>query len=183
MILQNFVYSHSDCTKEKLEHWSEYIQKTWREPGRAQCCFEDMCNNESLFQDTGPIIDDSVSIEAGVVDTKITLIDTKKIDCTQCLEIPHAFCMAEPDQDPNNIRMDFDEKLMPESYQVYFTSEVNSYGAIDLSWVDGKEFTIEVDPNYHLEYDVNLQTYTYKSLQLTSNCSSEDAYYKCISNL
>ena len=111
VILQNFVYSHSDCTKEKLEHWSEYIQKTWREPGRAQCCFEDMCNNESLFQDTGPIIDDSVSIEAGVVDTKITLIDTKKIDCTQCLEIPHAFCMAEPDQDPNNIRMDFDDMI------------------------------------------------------------------------
>ena len=84
------------------------------------------------------------------------------------------------------LRIYFNHELLAEDLPMIdmsFTSEANSYGAIDLSWVDGKEFTIEVDPNFHLEYDVNLQTYTYKSLQLTSNCSSEDAYYLCISNL
>ena len=40
VILQNFVYSHNDCTPEKLDHWAEYIGKTWREPGTAKCCFQ-----------------------------------------------------------------------------------------------------------------------------------------------
>lgn len=40
VILQNFVYSHSDCTKEKLDYWSDYIFKVWRQPGSAKCCFD-----------------------------------------------------------------------------------------------------------------------------------------------
>ena len=40
VVLQNFVYSHNDCTEEKLDHWAEYISKVWREPGTAKCCFQ-----------------------------------------------------------------------------------------------------------------------------------------------
>lgn len=40
VVLQNFVYSHSDCTKEKLDYWSDYIFKVWRQPGSAKCCFD-----------------------------------------------------------------------------------------------------------------------------------------------
>ena len=70
VILQNFVYSHSDCTKEKLDYWAEYIQKVWREPGRAQCCFEDMCNNEKLFEESETIlVQDSITIEPSEIGT------------------------------------------------------------------------------------------------------------------
>ena len=40
VVLQNFVYSHNDCTEEKLDYWAEYISKVWREPGTAKCCFQ-----------------------------------------------------------------------------------------------------------------------------------------------
>ena len=40
VVLQNFVYSHSDCTKEKLDYWKEYIYKVWKEEGSATCCYE-----------------------------------------------------------------------------------------------------------------------------------------------
>ena len=40
VVLQNFVYSHNDCTNEKLSYWANYIKKVWKQEGTARCCFE-----------------------------------------------------------------------------------------------------------------------------------------------
>ena len=40
VVLQNFVYSHNDCTTEKIAYWANYIRKVWKEEGSAKCCFE-----------------------------------------------------------------------------------------------------------------------------------------------
>ena len=40
VVLQNFVYSHNDCTPEKLSYWANYIKKVWKESGTAKCCYE-----------------------------------------------------------------------------------------------------------------------------------------------
>ena len=34
-----------------------------------------------------------------------------KIDCNQCLLIPNAFCLAESRNDPNSVRMPFDDMI------------------------------------------------------------------------
>ena len=34
-----------------------------------------------------------------------------KVDCAKCLDIPHAFCLAEPDNQPMKVRMDFDDMV------------------------------------------------------------------------
>ena len=40
VVLQNFVYSHNDCTSEKIAYWAKYIRKVWKEEGTAKCCYE-----------------------------------------------------------------------------------------------------------------------------------------------
>ena len=34
-----------------------------------------------------------------------------KVDCNQCQSIPKAFCLAEPSNDPNLVRMDFNDMV------------------------------------------------------------------------
>ena len=34
-----------------------------------------------------------------------------KVDCTQCLMIRYAFCLAEPQNEPNLVRMAFDDMV------------------------------------------------------------------------
>ena len=35
----------------------------------------------------------------------------EKVDCAKCLDIPHAFCLAEPDDEPMKVRLDFDDMV------------------------------------------------------------------------
>ena len=64
---------------------------------------------------------------------------------------------------------------------VIIISEDNSYGIIDISWVDGKEYVLETDPKYGFEYDLEFQIHQHERLRLTSNCSQSVPYYKCMS--
>lgn len=60
-----------------------------------------MCNNG-----IGPVIpNDSVE----VIEQKVNEASEKKVDCSQCLDIPHAFCLAEPQKD--SFRMEFDAMI------------------------------------------------------------------------
>ena len=82
------------------------------------------------------------------------------------------------------IRMNFDQSMPKEDLpliDMIFTSKNSSYGIIDLDWIDGNDFVVEVDPNYHLLHDVNLHPHSYRSLQEKSNCSYQETFYKCVS--
>lgn len=67
-----------------------------------------MCNNGLT-----PIIEDAIEVNYDqelIIDE--TLEKQSEMDCSQCLDIPHAFCLASaPNNDPNKVRMDFDEMI------------------------------------------------------------------------
>ena len=60
-----------------------------------------------------------------------------------------------------------------------FTSEKGSSGILDLDWI-GKDYALELDPEYDQCYDISLQTEVYTRMIETSNCSTIDPFYKCI---
>ena len=55
----------------------------------------------------------------------------------------------------NIITLDFAEN-MPEAdipnIQAFFTSAENAYGIIDVSWIDGDVWNLEIDPREQLWY-------------------------------
>ena len=64
-----------------------------------------MCNN-------GGNLNDAVEIQQKIEN------DPSIVDCSKCLEIPQAFCLASSENNPNEVRMDFNdmiEKMTSES--------------------------------------------------------------------
>ena len=79
--------------------------------------WKNQCNDGAEFQDAVKVTNfqnvDSIEQtleeenEEKYVETKVET----KVDCTQCLMIRYAFCLAEPRNDPNLVRMEFDDMV------------------------------------------------------------------------
>ena len=72
-------------------------------------------------------------------------------------------------------------KDTPKKVQVMITSEENSYGVLDHTWIEGSEsiHELDVDPLDSPFYKFPLKTLKYEKDQSTSGCSYEKSYLNC----
>ena len=83
----------------------------------------------------------------------------------------------------NFIAIAFNQELADEdvpNLKLIFTSEENSFGIINMDWVEGDEFIVEVDPKLNLSHGVNFKAVRQERLELTTRCGKE-SFYKCLS--
>ena len=70
-------------------------------------------------------------------------------------------------------------KDTPKKVQVMITSEENSYGVLDKTWIEGRELSHELDPSDSTFYKFPLKTFQYERDQSTTGCSHEKSYLNC----
>ena len=80
--------------------------------------------------------------------------------------------------------VNFDPKLPTgdtPKMELIFTSKENSYGIIGSYWMDGKEYSIMIDPKKNANYIVSLTLSQHLDLEFSSECSNRQSYVKCVS--
>ena len=70
-------------------------------------------------------------------------------------------------------------KDTPKKVQVIITSEENSYGVLDKTYIEGHELSHELDPLDSTFYKFPLKTFQYERDQSTTGCSYEKSYLNC----
>ena len=66
--------------------------------------------------------------------------------------------------------------------KLFFTSQDNSFGIIDLNWVEGDEYSLVIDPREKLQYNIDFKTFQYDSLKLLPHeCNLRESFYRCMS--
>ena len=99
-----------------------------RKPKSANRFLKDQCNDGSNFtlpRKSAPL-------------TNPEVLDAAAIDCSKCVSIPHAFCLAEAQNGPNLARMDFNdmvEKMQSEHVCTCSDGYLPVYDQIDGSLV------------------------------------------------
>ena len=82
------------------------------------------------------------------------------------------------------LNVNFDPKLSTgdiPKIELIFTSKENSYGIIGSYWMDGKDYSIMIDPKENANYQVSLTLTQHLDLEFTSECSNRQSYVKCVS--
>ena len=74
---------------------------------------QDQCNDGAEFVDAVNVSNNLQKVEQGdlLFEELLEQDIAPKIDCDQCLLIPNAFCLAESRNDPNSVRMPFDDMI------------------------------------------------------------------------
>ena len=70
-------------------------------------------------------------------------------------------------------------KDIPKKVQVIITSEENSYGVLDKTYIEGHELIHELDLLDSTFYKFPLKTFQYERDQSTTGCSYEKSYLNC----
>ena len=84
----------------------------------------------------------------------------------------------------NSLQLKFAESMPEEdipALQLFFTSEDNAYGPIDLRWVEGNELHFIIQPKDEFYHYSDLTIHRFENIMDTSGCSSQ-SNFKCTSS-
>ena len=79
------------------------------------------------------------------------------------------------------IRLDFQESLKENELpkvNAIFTSDQNAKGVIEANWVEGKAFSLLINPKEMMSYVIDFKPIEYLSLKDVKYCG-EDNFYEC----
>ena len=81
----------------------------------------------------------------------------------------------------SEVSLDFDKSLSDQDMpkiEVIFTSYNNSYGIIDIDWVEGDKYNLLIDLRKMMTYSINFKTFEYVILKDVKHCL-EGSFYEC----
>ena len=64
--------------------------------------------------------------------------------------------------------------------KMYFTSEENSNGILDIEWVEGDEFKLIIDPFQDVDYNIDFKLVKRISSKSSAPCSNSEPFYNCV---
>ena len=81
----------------------------------------------------------------------------------------------------SEVSLDFAKSLSDQDMpkiEVIFTSYNNSYGIIDIDWVEGDKYNLLIDLRKLMTYSINFKTFEYVILKDVKHCL-EGSFYEC----
>ena len=170
-------FSYGTVTKKLAKSWSDFYHEASYRLGYDFNVTLDYDNfNESLqiklFDINEQPLDNLVTVEEFyTIWSGLCFKITPKIRTGRAVE--------------NKLLLEFSKTLPIEdvpNVKVFFTSENNSYGVIDVSWYEGDEYFLRIDPRKNQDYNIDFRIKQYDSLKSDiSHCSDTKSFYECAS--
>lgn len=66
--------------------------------------------------------------------------------------------------------------------KMFFTSENNSYGIMDVSWFEGDEYSLLIDTKEKFHFNIDFKIVQYENLMSSTHCTRVVPFYKCVSS-